>query len=321
MATKPLDDEQEPLELTEEVNQAEEPDTQESEELPDPDAEEPAADDEEETIISFDGEDDAGEEGETPTIKRLRERNREQTRLLREREKRIAELERSTAAPVEIGPKPTLETCDYDEERFESELDAWKERRAEASQHEARLGEQNRRANESWQQDVTAYVQRKTTLGVSDYEISETAVSAALSDVQQAVIVKAAKDPAALIYALGKSDAKLAELSKYDDPIKLAAAVARMEGAVKVMKRKKAPEIDQPQRGSASLQNLTSDERLERLEKEAERIAAPQRPPAETGESFSGFDPAPRRDGLQAQAEGLANGRERFLERREGCLR
>jgi hypothetical protein len=116
------------------------------------------------------------EEGESSTIKRLRERNREQTKQLRERE--AHRRAGSSTAEIEIGPKPTLESCDYDEERYESELDAWKDRKVEASAAGSPSQEQNRRANESWQQDVTAYVQRKTTLGVSDYEISEAAPSA-----------------------------------------------------------------------------------------------------------------------------------------------
>jgi hypothetical protein len=263
MATKPLDDEQEPLELTEE-DQVEEPDNDAEQEDADEEEQSTEVNDEEETVIAFDGEEEDAP-GDSTVIRRMRQE-------LRDAKKRVSELERQSAKPkVEIGPKPTLEGCEYDEDRFEAELDAWKERKAQASQHEAQIEEQNRRANESWQRDVNAYAQRKATLGVSDYETSETAVSAALNEVQQAVIVKAAQDPAALIYALGKSDTKLAELAKYDDPIKLAAAIARMEGAVKVMKRKKAPELDRPQRGTGSTVQLSTDEQLAKLEKEAER--------------------------------------------------
>jgi hypothetical protein len=90
-----------------------------------------------------------------------------------------------------------------------------------------------------------------------------------LDMVQQAVIVKAAADPALFLYALGKSEAKRAELAKIQDPIKLAAAVARMEGAVKVTTRK-APAPDRAQRGSAPMPG-GADKELEKLEKEADR--------------------------------------------------
>jgi hypothetical protein len=87
--------------------------------------------------------------------------------------------------------------------------------------------------------------------------------------VQQAVVVKAAVDPALFLYALGKSEAKRSELAKIQDPIKLAAAVARMEGAVKVTTRK-APAPDRPLSGSGKLPQ-GGDKELEKLEKEADR--------------------------------------------------
>jgi hypothetical protein len=85
--------------------------------------------------------------------------------------------------------------------------------------------------------------------------------------VQQAVIVKAAADPALFLYALGKSEAKRSELAKIQDPIKLAAAVARMEGAVKVTTRK-APTPDRPLSGSSKMPG-SADKEIERLEKKA----------------------------------------------------
>jgi hypothetical protein len=97
-------------------------------------------------------------------------------------------------------------------------------------------------------------------------DMIDTATSA-LDMVQQAVVVKAAADPALFLYALGKSEAKRAELAKIQDPIKLAAAVARMEGAVKVTTRK-APAPDRPVSGTARMPG-GADKEIERLEKKA----------------------------------------------------
>ena len=73
------------------------PETEEQQEEAPEQVEPEAESDEEETIIGFGDEvTDEEPEGEQkpPTMKRLRERNREQTKLLRDRERRIQELER-----------------------------------------------------------------------------------------------------------------------------------------------------------------------------------------------------------------------------------
>lgn len=230
--------------------------------------------DEEETFIGFGDEDEEeSSEDDTPTIKRLRERNREQTRLLREREREIADLRQSSAKPVELGPKPTLESCDWDEEKFEASLDEWKAKKADADTQAEKAGEQTRKVMESYSRDLEAYTARKATIGVPDYEDAESAVVAVLSIEQQTVALQAAKDPAALVVALGRSPERLAELAKIDNPWKLAAEIARMEGAVKVMKRKKAPAIDRTQRGSGSVAAAsgTPKEQLAKMESAFEK--------------------------------------------------
>jgi hypothetical protein len=134
----------------------------------------------------------------------------------------------------------------------------------------AAVEQENRQAQEAWNADLNRYAEQKAKIGVPDYEDAESIVISALNPMQQAVIVKAADNPAAFAYALSKSPSKLTELAKQQDPIKLAVAVAKMEGAVKVVKRKKGPAIDKPVSGSGSMPGGT-DKQLEKLEKEAER--------------------------------------------------
>jgi hypothetical protein len=228
--------------------------------------------DEEETIIGFGDEDEEeSSEDETPTIKRLRERNREQTRLLRERERELAELRQGAAKPAELGPKPTLESCEWDEEKFETALDDWKAKKADADAQAEKAGEQTRKVMESYTKDLEAYTASKATIGVPDFDDAEATVVAALNMEQQAVLLQAASNPAAMVVALSRSPEKLAELAKEHNPWKLSAMLAKMEGAVKVVKRKKAPVLDRAQRGSASVTAPSADAELERLEKEADR--------------------------------------------------
>lgn len=243
MAKEP-GDEDDTLELTPEM---EADDTDQDAEHQDGDDEDGEGG-EEETVIGFadeGGDDGEGKPDDNATIRTMRQQ-------LKESKARIRELEQTTpaATKIEVGEKPTLAGCNYDEEAYETAVDEWRDRKTQADNAETQAAEQNRAANEAWQTDVAAYNNRKANLGVTDFAEAEDTVSASLSNVQQAVIVKAADDPAAFIYALSKSGTKLAELAKIQDPIKLAAAIARMEGAVKVVKKRKGPAIDKPQQGS-----------------------------------------------------------------------
>jgi hypothetical protein len=249
----------EALELTEELEPGDEPEEQRGEDDdPDPNVNDEA----DETVVAFEGEEPEAEP-ENSTVRQMRQ-------ALREKDKRIKELEQSSAPkPIEVGEKPTLAGCDYDEDKFAEELEAFKDREAAAKRQSATQAEQSRKANEEWQADLGAFEQKKAALAFEDRDDAIDTATTSLDMVQQAVVVKAAVDPALFLYALGKSEAKRSELAKIQDPIKLAAAVARMEGAVKVTTRK-APAPDRPLSGSGKLPQ-GGDKELEKLEKEADR--------------------------------------------------
>jgi hypothetical protein len=259
VATKPDDDE---LELTPDMEI--DPETPDEERDPDADPDAEVNDEDEQPSVSFEGEEAEPAEPNS-VIRTMRQQ-------LREKERRIAELEKSSAPQtIEIGEKPTMASCEFDEERYEAELDAYKERKAAADRQTETQAEQSRKANEAWQQDLAAFEGKKAGLEFEDRDEAIETVTASLpTQWHLPAIVKAAQDPALFLYALSKSPAKQAEIAKIEDPIKLAAAVARMEGAVKVTKGRKAPEPDRPLSGSASMPG-SADKELEKLEKEAER--------------------------------------------------
>jgi hypothetical protein len=121
VATQPDDDE--PLELTEELEPGDEPEEQRGEDDdPDPNVNDEA----DETVVAFEGEEPEAEP-ENSTVRQMRQ-------ALREKDKRIKELEQSSAPkPIEVGEKPTLAGCDYDEDKFAEELEAFKDRKAAAA--------------------------------------------------------------------------------------------------------------------------------------------------------------------------------------------
>lgn len=169
-----------------------------------------------------------------------------------EKSRRIRELEHRLAQPKIVRtPKPTIESCDYDDDTYDAKKAAWdaNEAAADAQEH-APAPAQNDQAK-AWQTDLAAYKASAAKLG-DTFKVAEDTVIGSLSEAQQSTIVMAAKNPAQFINALGRSPNRLAALSLITNPIKLAAEVARIEGA-KTMPRREPANIDTPLRGSGQL--------------------------------------------------------------------
>lgn len=259
------DIEDDTLELTEEL-EAGEADGQEQDGQIESEAEGEEAPEDEDEVVTFDDEAaPASGEAETGLVKHLRAQ-------LREKSKEVEALRRQAPAQqtIEVGEKPTLAGCDYDEDAFEQQLDAWKEREAAAEKQVREAQQAQQQQQQAWAEEVQGHIAKKAALKFKDVEEAEEAALASLSDIQQAVIVKAAANSAMVMYALGKHPAKLAEISKITDPIKLAVAVSKLEGKMTVKKRGGPPEPERIARGSAPV-SAGTDKHLERLEKEADR--------------------------------------------------
>ncbi|WDA36408.1 hypothetical protein [Sphingobium sp. YC-XJ3] len=257
------DFEDDTLELTEEL-ETEQGGEEQQEEQTETTGEEAPEDEEE--IVAIEGEDaPSSGEAETGLVKHLRDELR---RVSRERDdlRKVAPQVKA----IEVGEKPTLAGCDYDEERYETELDQWKGRKAAAEQQAEEAQKAQKQIADAWAEELQGHHQKKAALKFKDVQEAEDVALAALNDVQQAVIVKAAENSAMVIYALGKHPAKLAELSKITDPIKLAVAVSKLEGKMTVTKRGGPPEPERIARGGTPAAG-GKDKELERLEKEAER--------------------------------------------------
>lgn len=225
-------------------------------------AEEQTGEEDDEDVVLFAEEGAApAPEGETSTIREMRQK-------LREAQREAAELRKQVKPQVvEIGPKPTLESCGYDEEVFEAEHDAWKARKAEAERAEQEAEARRKAEADKWAERVQTYQANKQSLRVKDYDDAEEEVFAALPEPIQALIMLTEK-PAVLVYGLAKNPAKLEQLSKLD-PARAAMMIGKLEDKFTVTTRSKAPQPDTPLRGSASLGG--PDKELARLEKEAER--------------------------------------------------
>lgn len=207
-----------------------------------------AEDDEEETFIGF-GDEEQGSapdpESESSVIRQLRKQNRELVSKLRE-----IEASQPEKPKEQLGPKPTLESCEFDEERFEAALDDWKSRKARIERAEQEEQDRREAEEKAYQEAVAAYEAGKAELARPDFEEAEAEVKATLDTRVQALLLKSGKGPA-LIYALGKSPEKLEALSKMN-LADAAMMIGEYRAKLTVERRKKAPPPDRPVTGTAS---------------------------------------------------------------------
>lgn len=202
-------------------------------------------------------------------VRELRKTNRELVRQNRELQKQAAE--RATAAEtVEVGPKPKLSDFDYDADKFEEALDAWKKKKQAADNKSAERQAAEKKQQEQWQAKLDDYGKQKTELKVKDFAEAEAEVFGSLNQTQQGIVVSGADNAALVFYALGRNPAKLKELSAITDPVKFAFAVAKLEKDLKVTTRKAPPPPEKTVTGSAPRKGA-GDTTLERLRAEAEK--------------------------------------------------
>lgn len=256
-----VQDPQEEIETTEPVEET----TEETNDIAEEQASEP-----DEIVVSIEGEEPEEEEPkQAPTwVKELRKSHRELVRKNRELEDKL----RATIAPVEtvqLPKKPTLEDFNWDPDKYEASLADWFEKKRKFEAEEEKKKENERKANESWQNRLAGYETAKKELKVPDYEDAEAAVLSSMNSVQQGIIVKGASNPALVIYAIGRNPAKLKELSEVVDPIDFAFKIAQLEGKIKSMPRKAPP----PEKtiSSDAAKSGVVDSTLERLRAEAEK--------------------------------------------------
>lgn len=182
-----------------------------------------------------------------------------------------AALKKGTApVRIEVGPMPTIEDpdIDYDNEKLSNAMAKWIEKRDAAKAQEAEAEQAQRTAAQAWQSELAAYGQKKAELAIPGKDEAEEEATSQLTQVQQAIIVKGADNPALVVVALGKNPAKLAAISDIEDPVKFAFAIAKLEKELKVTTRK-PPEVEGTVKGSAPLAQSTRAKRLAELEKKA----------------------------------------------------
>lgn len=203
-------------------------------------------------------------------VRELRKNHRELQRKNRELEEQLKGKSSAETKPAQLGPKPSLEACDYDAEKYETELTKWYEQKRQADEAAAKAEAEAKSQQEAWQAKLNSYGKAKTELKVKDFDDAEAVVQENFSQTQQGIILQGAENPALLVYALGKNPKKAKELASITDPVKYAFAVAKLETQLKVTNRKAAPPPEKTVRGTGPVSG-TVDSQLERLRADAEK--------------------------------------------------
>lgn len=224
-------------------------------------AEEGAAD---ELVVTL-GDETPPEEDERAApawVKDLRKQNRELVRKTRDLEARLQQTQPAPAAVV-LGPKPTLASCEYDEDKFASEMEAWHERKAKADEQQREAQRAQQAQADAWQKRLAEYQKQKTALRVPGIEQAEETIRDTFNTVQQGLLIRACKQPALMVAALGNNERKARDLAAITDPVEFVAELVRLETTVKTQARKPTtvPERTVPRSsvsGAAAVDNQLS---------------------------------------------------------------
>ena len=263
---------------TEEEEVIENTDTPDEEESPET-IQDDDEDDEEDRIVTIgdssepDAEsEDSEEDKEAPGwVKKVRKVNRKLESENKKLKKLLEEKSTEKEKPVELGEKPTLKDCGYDDKKYEQELFNYYERKKRVDEQAAekeRLVQQQRKA---WEDRQSKYVNLKQEHGFKDFSYAEELVTETLSTTQQGIIVQGADDSALVVYALGKNPKKLEELSKISDPVSFAIALGKLESQLKVTNKKAPAPEKRVSTGKSGGISGSADKTLERLREEAAR--------------------------------------------------
>lgn len=193
-------------------------------------------------------------------VKDLRKANREKDKELREMRRQLEQLQ---SKPAEHHPqqqsdaipqKPTLESCDYDEEAFEKAVTDWHEKKSRVEQQEQQRQRQQQEYLQNFQKRVDAHKERAAKLPVKDYQEMEDIARRDLTDIQKEILIYAADEGSELIaYALGKNQQLRQRVAAETDPIRAAFLLGQISKQVSLApKPKKAIKPEPEVRGGGA---------------------------------------------------------------------
>lgn len=243
------DIEQADVEITDDL-----PDDEPSDEPQDSQDDEAQADDDlgfsfDEAETDSEGHDPFAGQAAPEWVKQLRKENRELKKQLKQ-----------TPQQPQVAPlreKPTITDHDFDSEAYASDLEQWLNEKVQYDAQKAK--------DEAIDNRYVASVDKMRKIA-ADYDEVEDTVVATLSPEKQALLKLGVEDTAKLVYALGKSPNKLAELEQLD-PVSFVKQLGIME--FQMSQKSRNPNKPQPKQHELTGAAGGGDSKLAKLEAEA----------------------------------------------------
>lgn len=177
------------------------------------------------------------------------------------------------SAVSELGPEPTLkdEDVDFDEIKFRTKTITWNDRKRDIEAQQKKAREANDAVEADYQTKRERYEQRKAAMPFEDFDVAEATVMKMFTETQRALLIKGARQPAELVYALGLHPEKAKVLAGFSDPVDFVSNIAWLEAKeLKVERRESTPLPEKKIVGTAPVVTVTGDKKLQALEKEAD---------------------------------------------------
>ncbi|EMH4108066.1 phage capsid protein [Serratia marcescens] len=185
-------------------------------------------------------------------FKETQKENRELRRQLEQIQSKPAEAQQpqSDVTP----PKPTLESCEYDEAAFEQAMTDWHEKKGRAEQVKQQQQRQQQELQQRLTERLTKHQERAAKLPVKDYREMEDIVRQEIPVIQQEILIHAADEGSELVaYALGKNQQLRQRVAAETDPIRAAFLLGQISQQVKLApKPKKAIKPEPEVRGGGA---------------------------------------------------------------------
>ncbi|MGK9174115.1 phage capsid protein [Yokenella regensburgei] len=179
-------------------------------------------------------------------VKDLRKNNREKDKEIRELRRQLEQIQSKPPEQQQppqsdaLPPKPTLESCDYDEEAFETALTDWHEKKGRAEQSKQQQERQKQEIQQRFQQRIEAHKQRAAKLPVKDYQEMEEIVRTEVPDLHKDILIHCADEGSELIaYGLGKSQQLRQRVAAETDPIRAAFLLGQISKQVSLAPKPK----------------------------------------------------------------------------------
>lgn len=185
-------------------------------------------------------------------FKETQKENRDLRRQLEQIQSKPAEAQQPQSDV--IPPKPTLESCEYDEAAFEQAMTDWHEKKGRAEQVKQQQQRQQQELQQRLTERLTKHQERAAKLPVKDYREMEDIVRQEIPVIQQEILIHAADEGSELVaYALGKNQQLRQRVAAETDPIRAAFLLGQISQQVKLApKPKKAIKPEPEVRGGGA---------------------------------------------------------------------